>query len=388
MQRKNVTGVPGAMNLSRGIGRAPSHGVALSVLGVLSVSLVGAIGCGSSSSSPSGTGGTSGLGGAGGAPPSLYSKYGAAIPKVVDDAVAGLLADCEEVPYFAVVGTTGHDSVARLKSCLRLQFTVLMGGPGTYPGKNDQGDTCASMSAIHAGLGIPGNIFDKFVVDLGAVLTADGVAPADVTTIANAVAPLKSQIVETPSKTYDSCGGAGGGGAGGGAGAGGAGGAPASLYTKYGAAIPQVVDDAVAGLLADCEEVPYFAVVGTAGHDSVARLKSCLRLQFTVLMGGPGTYPGKNDQGDMCASMSDIHAGLGIPGNIFDKFVVDLGAVLTADGVAAADVTTIANAVAPLKSQIVETPVKTYNSCGGAGGAGGAGGIGGAGGGSAGAGGR
>jgi len=141
----------------------------------------------------------------------------------------------------------------------------------------------------------------------------------------------------------------------------------------------------VAGLLADCEEVPYFAVVGTAGHDSVARLKSCLRLQFTVLMGGPGTYPGTNDQGDMCASMSEIHAGLGIPGNIFDKFVMDLGAVLTADGVAPADVTTIATAVAPLKSQIVETPVKIYNSCGGAGG--GAGGAGGGAGGHAGAGG-
>jgi len=87
---------------------------------------------------------------------------------------------------------------------------------------------CASMSAIHAGLGIPGNIFDKFVVDLGAVLTADGVAPADVTTIASAVAPLKSQIVETPVKIYNSCGGAGGGAGGAGGGAGGHAGAGGS----------------------------------------------------------------------------------------------------------------------------------------------------------------
>jgi hypothetical protein len=136
----------------------------------------------------------------------LYAKYGAAaIKTVVDDAVTGLLADCEEAPYFAGVGTSGHDSVDRLKSCLRLQFTVLMGGPGTYPGVNDEGDTCASMTAIHAGLGIPSAVFDKFVVDLGAVLAADGVTPEDVTTIAGAVMPLKSQVVQTPAITYNAC---------------------------------------------------------------------------------------------------------------------------------------------------------------------------------------
>jgi hypothetical protein len=342
-----------------------------------------AVGCSSSNSSTPGTGGKGGtgaggasaVGGAGGASASLYTKYGTAIPKVVDDAVTGLLADCTEAPYFSVVGTPGHDSVARLKSCLRLQFTVLMGGPGAYPGLNDEGDTCESMTDAHAGLGIPGVVFDKFVADLGAVLTADGVAPADVTTIANAVAPLKTQIVQTPTVTYNACGGgggAGGGGGGGGGGAagaggagggGGAGGASASLYTKYGAAIPKVVDDAVAGLLADCTEAPYFSVVGMPGHDSVARLKSCLRLQFTVLMGGPGVYPGVNDEGDMCESMTAAHTGLGIPGVVFDKFVADLGAVLTADGVAPADVTAIAGAVAPLKTQIVQTPTMTYNAC-------------------------
>ena len=120
-----------------------------------------------------GAGGTSGAA-------TLYEKYGAAIPKVVDDAVAGVLADCEIAPYFAVVGTSGHDSVARLKSCLRLQFTALFGGPATYPGVNDEGDTCVDMTAIHAGLGIPGPVFDKFVMDFGGVLKADGVADADI----------------------------------------------------------------------------------------------------------------------------------------------------------------------------------------------------------------
>ena len=182
--------------------------------GALAVSLFGAC---SSSSNSAGTGGSGGgatggaagmaAGGAGGAAGEgvLYMKYGAAIPKVVDDAVAGVTADCELAPYFAVVGTTGHDSVARLKSCLRLQFTALFGGPATYPGVNDEGDTCVSMTAIHAGLGIPADKFDRFVTDFGGVLKADGVADADITTIADAVMGLQSQIVSSTPVEKSSC---------------------------------------------------------------------------------------------------------------------------------------------------------------------------------------
>ena len=147
------------------------------------------------------TGGAGGTAGEG----ALYVKYGAAIPQVVDDAVAGLTADCELAPYFAVVGTTGHDSVARLKSCLRLQFTALFGGPATYPGVNDEGDTCVSMTAIHTGLEIPADKFDRFVTDFGAVLKADGVADADITTIATAVMGLQSQIVSSAPVEKSSC---------------------------------------------------------------------------------------------------------------------------------------------------------------------------------------
>src|SRR5262249_22967577 len=107
----------------------------------------GAAGTAAAGAAGSAAGGAAGAG-------ALYVKYGATIPKVVDDAVAGVTADCELAPYFAVVGTSGHDGVARLKSCLRLQFTALFGGPATYPGVNDEGDTCVSMAAIHAGLGI------------------------------------------------------------------------------------------------------------------------------------------------------------------------------------------------------------------------------------------
>jgi hypothetical protein len=326
--------------------------------------LMVAAGCGSSSTGSAGAGGKGGAGGAGGSSgtggASLYTKYGTAIPKVVDDAVTGVLADCSIAPYFAVVGASGHDSVARLKSCLRLQFTVLFGGPGAYPGKNDQGDMCEDMATIHSGLGIPGPVFDKFVMDFGGVLKADGVADADITTIATAVTGLKSAIVAlTPVEKTACDGGAGAGGAGGSGVTDGGTDAAQTLYSKYGAAIPKVVDDAVAGVTSDCQLAPYFAVVGTTGHDSVARLKSCLRLQFTVLFGGPGTYPGTNDQGDMCKDMATIHTGLGIPGAAFDRFVMDFGGVLKADGVADADITTIANAVTGLKTQIVaSTPVE------------------------------
>jgi hypothetical protein len=329
---------------------------------VAAAALVTTIGCGSSSnSSAKDGGGTDGK-------TSLYAKYGTAIPKVVNDAVTGLLADCSIAPYFAVVGTTGHDSVARLKSCLRLQFTVLFGGPGTYPGKNDEGDTCESMSTIHAGLGIPGPVFDKFVMDFGGVLKADGVADADITTIADAVSGLKTQIVSpTPVEETTCDGGTNGsdGAAGGEGGVADAGTDAGPLYVKYGAAIPKVVDDAVAGVTSDCQLSPYFAVVGTTGHDSVARLKSCLRLQFTALFGGPASYPGTNDEGDMCEDMATIHTGLGIPGAAFDRFVMDFGGVLKADGVADPDITTIANAVTGLKTDVVSPSPVVKTACDG-----------------------
>ena len=98
-------------------------------------------------------------------------------------------------------GTT----VARLKSCLRLQFTALFGGPATYPGVNDEGDTCVDMVAIHAGLGIPGAVFDKFVMDFGGVLKADGVADADIATIAGAVTGLQGQIVASTPVAKSAC---------------------------------------------------------------------------------------------------------------------------------------------------------------------------------------
>lgn len=135
-----------------------------------------------------------GLGGDTGAP--------VAVSKVVDDAVAGLLADPKEAPYFAVVGQPGHDSVARLKACLNLQFKALFGGPYAYPGQvTADGATvmCDDMVAAHADLGIPGCVFDQFITDAASVLKQDGVPDAYISRVAPVLVGLKGDIVsKTP----------------------------------------------------------------------------------------------------------------------------------------------------------------------------------------------
>lgn len=149
------------------------------------VVLAGTVACGSDSSpmSPSS--------------PTLYEKYGGAatVRKVVDDAVVALLADPIQAPFFAGVGQPGNASPERLKSCLRLQFTAVLGGPATYPGRNDQGDMCRDMTSAHANLAITGPVFDRFITDLAAVLKADGVSDADIATVAPVLVGLKPSIV-------------------------------------------------------------------------------------------------------------------------------------------------------------------------------------------------
>ena len=128
---------------------------------------------------------------------SLFTRYGGAptIAKVVNDAVTGVLADPVEAPFFAALGQPGHDTPERLKSCLRLQFTAVFGGPATYPGVDDLGDQCRDMTAAHATVGVTGPVFDRFITDLTGVLTADGVSQTDIATLAPTLAGLKSPIV-------------------------------------------------------------------------------------------------------------------------------------------------------------------------------------------------
>jgi hypothetical protein len=113
--------------------------------------------------------------------------------------------------------------------------------------------------------------------------------------------------------------------------------------TKAPAAVESVVGHAVAGLLADPIEAPYFAAVtgNTSGssalHDTPSRLVACLDLQFKALMGGPFSYPGpvkttdKDAQPEMCQDMVTAHQDVGVPGCVFDQFMTDLVGVLNQD---------------------------------------------------------
>jgi truncated hemoglobin YjbI len=127
---------------------------------------------------------------------SLYDKYGGAatIRTVVDNAVTALVSDPVTAPFFAsTLATPGRPD--RLKSCLRLQFTAVFGGPATYPGRNDQGDQCNDMVTAHRGLNISGAVFDRFIMDVAMVLRSAGVSEADVNAVAPTLTGLRSQIV-------------------------------------------------------------------------------------------------------------------------------------------------------------------------------------------------
>lgn len=110
----------------------------------------------------------------------------AAVQGLVTAAVNGLLADPVIAPYFAAVTTNtshssaAHDTAARLEACLTLQFESLLGGPYTYPGPvgvagdtDAQPEMCQDMTAAHSDVGVPGCVFDQFMVDLVGVLQSN-----------------------------------------------------------------------------------------------------------------------------------------------------------------------------------------------------------------------
>jgi hypothetical protein len=124
----------------------------------------------------------------------------------------------------------------------------------------------------------------------------------------------------------------------------------AAIWTALGGdtgapvAVKTVIADAVTGLLSDPVTAPYFAGVAqntsnsSASNDTAARLESCLNLQFNSLLGGPYTYPGPvtvsgdiDAQPEMCRDMTTAHNNVGVPGCVFDEFMVDLVATLKTD---------------------------------------------------------
>jgi hypothetical protein len=145
-------------------------------------------------------------------------------------------------------------------------------------------------------------------------------------------------------------------------------GAASTLYERLGrrAGIASAVDAIVARELMDPEIASYFYYQVTpgpggmppvAGHPSVAQLKSCLVNQLANVAGGPEAYPGTpaDNLGWQCRNMADSHAGLRIPGTVFDRFVSIAAGVLTSAGVSAADVGTIGTVLNGTRPAIVDS---------------------------------
>ncbi len=131
----------------------------------------------------------------------------AGIATAVDAIVARELMDPEIASYFYFQVTpgsngmppvNGHPSVAQLKSCLINQLANAAGGPEAYPGTpaDNGGWQCRDMSAAHAGLRIPGTVFDRFVSIAAGVLTSAGVSAADIATIGSVLNGTRPAIVD------------------------------------------------------------------------------------------------------------------------------------------------------------------------------------------------
>lgn len=137
---------------------------------------------------------------------SLYDKYGGAptVAKIVDELTVVVVSDCVTAPYFTdILARPGGPE--RLKSCLRLQFTALLGGPAAYPGQADLGQACRDMPSSHAGLGITPTVFDKFVLDIVGVLRINGFGEKDIDSVAPALVALKPQIVSANPRVFNAC---------------------------------------------------------------------------------------------------------------------------------------------------------------------------------------
>ena len=118
---------------------------------------------------------------------SIYDSIGGApaIRAAVDDFYARVLADARLAPFFT--GTDLH----RLKAHQRTFIAAAVGGPEIFAGRN--------MASAHAGLGIGDGDFDAVVGHLAGTLTGLGVPEGMIGQIGGALAPLRDDIVTTPS---------------------------------------------------------------------------------------------------------------------------------------------------------------------------------------------
>lgn len=140
--------------------------------------------------------------------------------------------------------------------------------------------------------------------------------------------------------------------------------ATSTLYVRLGGkdAIRTLLGKVVAAELADPEVASFFPFTPGApgnGHPAGGAILECFTNQLGAAAGGPAnevTYPAVVDNGGTaftCRDMPTSHAGLGIYAGVFDKFVAIAGGVMQANGVTAADVTTITGVLASTKPDIV-----------------------------------
>ena len=126
--------------------------------------------------------------------PPLCTKYGgyATVQVVVDDLVGALVADCRISRFFTTLTT---ERVSHLRDCLVKQVAVVMRCPGIKYDIDNAGVECRDMKTAHKGISIRQADFDALIQDLVGVLAKDGVAAADIDTLAPSILALRDDIV-------------------------------------------------------------------------------------------------------------------------------------------------------------------------------------------------
>ncbi len=265
-----------------------------------------------------------------GMPSTLYQRLGeeAGIASAVDAIVAAEVMDPEIAAFFAPNTEPGAvPNVAQIQECLVAQLGAAAGGPQTYPTTVSGGYTCRDMASSHEGLGISGDVFDKFVMIAAGVLIDAGVAQADVEVVGSVLNGTRGAIVED------------------------------TLYARLGAerGIAQAVTNIVAAELMDPEIAAFFAPNTQPGAvPSPAQIEACLVAQLSSVAGGRQTYPTTVTGNYTCRDMASSHRGLGIGGDVFDRFVMIAAGVLLDAGVRQADVETIGTVLNSTRPDIVE----------------------------------
>ena len=118
-----------------------------------------------------------------------------------------------------------------------------------------------------------------------------------------------------------------------------------TLYDRLGgkAAISAVVEDFVARVAADTR------INGRFANADVPRLKTMLTDQICQATGGPCSYTGRD--------MKSAHSGMRITGDEFDALVGDLVVTLNKFKVEEREKSELLGALAPMKQDIVTSPV-------------------------------